>query len=291
MRLYLAGEGWKALQVARAKSILISAYAHMKLDSLFIKLLKQTPRIILDSGAFTFLATALGLGGKKNVGLADIDFDDYLRRYIECVKGLRRVGGRPWVIELDIDRVVGYPWVHKQRNELIKHGLGDKLVNVWHSTADWDYWLFLLREARRPGRSRYVAIEGPVPGTSDLDYTKFLREAYSQGVLVHAFKQTSAPTLYAHPFYSVDSTSWLSTVKYGHTPMRTTAGTLVSTTPEAGSASFRHAFRARYRTTVESKAYLDVLLPTIAMYERLEADVTRFWEARGVHWDRLEDRS
>jgi hypothetical protein len=199
-----------------------------------------------------------------------------------------------WWVELDIDLIMGWDWVHAQRQKMVAAGLGKGLVNVWHSSADWDYWVYLLREARRPGRSCYVAIEGVNPAVPQLDYGKFLREAYARGVRVHGFKMTTAADLQKYPFYSVDSTSWIMPGQMGSQPALLRTGGVSNKNTTSMMRGFRtgklrmgqhrlwHAPVPKAQTKYFRRELLQV---SVRAWLTAERHLTDLWRLRGVDWE------
>lgn len=229
----------------------------------------QAERRMVDSGAFSFLF------GKPNTAP---DFDQYAARYLLWLRAQRRQGLVDTWVELDLSAVLGYAWVHKQREAMIAAGLGIGLITVWHSDADWAYWLHLLDEASRPGRSRYVAIEGHHADRAELDYGRFIAVAFERGVRVHGFMLTSQEALERWPFYSVDSTSWVAPARYGieHVMERNRPS---GTTRWTGRVA---------KPTGEGDSWVEPLVRNARRWLEVERRVTEMWRARGVDWDAFD---
>lgn len=271
MRIYLSGaeaspHALMAMAYRPARCILTSFFyrtKHRKEDAMWVRFMVAAKYRMADSGAFSFL---YGSGGV-------IDFDKYLDEYTVWLRQNVRAGMLDNWIELDLSQRVGYAWVHAQRTKLVAGGLGAGLINVWHSDADWDYWLYLLREAAEPGRSGFVAIEGHHDDRDPLDYARFIAEAYRVGVRVHGFMITGGSDLERYPFFSVDSTSWQATTRYGGTQslsrknvgVRLRHDGRVSRNPDMGD-------RVRY------------LVENLGQWAEVEQRATRMWISRGVDW-------
>lgn len=233
---------------------------------------------MLDSGAYTLQSKILRPYASKSSH--DLDYDRYLHKYIKWMQDKRRFGLFDVWVELDISIVTSHQWVHAQRHKIIAAGLGSGLVNVWHSDADWAYWLYLLREAKAPGRSGYVAIEGKATEREQLDYARFLYEAYRAGVKVHGFRMTDFNDLRRWPFYSVDSSSWLSAVRYGTPSSQQLAGGVVN-----GPGT--HAiWKGVVPRRVGRPMRMAVMDANARAWIKTSDDMTRFWEARGVDWEK-----
>jgi len=242
----------------------------------------------IDSGAFTLRTSVLSLVSTSGSQQAqDVDYDKFLSEYLTWLKWLRGLGSADYWVELDIAAVTSYDWVHKHRQKILAAGLGSGLINVWHSDQDWAYWLYLLKEAKKPGRSGYVAIEGNQLNRAPLDYTKFLKEAYLRGVKVHGFRMTSREAIQRHPFYSVDSSSWITVSSLGGYMLQTRTGGVVSTQskkPVPGARPAWHGVMPKKGTT--SRIRIDALRASANAWITAEKQVDALWLARGVDWDK-----
>lgn len=153
--------------VVRGVNILES-FAYCK-DGFELPMIRNAKRFILDSGAFTFMASH-----PKN-----LDWDDYLRRYGEYV----RDNGIERFMELDIDSIVGYPRVLELRSEL-ERIVERPCIPVWHKSRG-------IEEFRRMCEDYdYVAIGGIVNGELARKEYRFLpaliREAHDRGARIHS---------------------------------------------------------------------------------------------------------
>lgn len=175
--------------VVRGVNILES-FAYCK-DGFELPMIRNAKRFILDSGAFTFMASH-----PKN-----LDWDDYLRRYGEYV----RDNGIERFMELDIDSIVGYPRVLELRSELER--IAERpCIPVWHKSRG-------IEEFRRMCEDYdYVAIGGIVNGELARKEYRFLpaliKEAHDRGARIHGLGFTNQSWLPKCHFDSVDSSSW-----------------------------------------------------------------------------------
>lgn len=245
---------------------------------------------LIDSGAFTLRTSVLALvstGGAA--GGKDVDYDEFLAEYITWTQWLVKNNLADLWVELDIAAIMpeGYNWVHRQRDKILASGLGAGLVNVWHSDQDWAYWLYLLREAKLPGRSNYVAIEGNQLNRDPLDYNKFLREAYDRGVRVHGFRMTSEQAIKRWPFYSVDSSSWVTTTSRGSYVSTSRTGGVVNTRRKGtGDNALRSSWAGDIpRMGTTSKFRANVLKQSAAAWVEAERQITEIWKTRGIDWE------
>jgi hypothetical protein len=280
---------------AGAKNVLTSFYYagfnKRVYKPVWLQCLRQADARLIDSGAFTLRTSVINLvstSGSQNA--VNVDYDAFLAKYIVWLQWLKKNKlGDLWV-EQDLGAITSNAWVDAQRLKIIAAGLGEGLINVWHSDKDWDYWVWLLKEAKRPGRSNYVAIEGNQFNRDPLDYTKFLREAYDRGVRVHGFRMTSQEAIQKWPFYSVDSSSWVTPASKGSYVMQSRTGGVVNIRHKGqglGDAALRpswYGIMPRKGTT--SRLRVDCLVASAKAWIDAERHITAIWEARGVDWDR-----
>lgn len=158
--------------------------------------LNEEDNYILDSGAFTmFTAT------KK------IDLKEYIDSYISFIKkhNIKRF------IELDIGAMIPYGEVLDIR-ERLERETGKKPMPVWHSYLGIEEFYKMVHDYE------YIAIGGIANGSiKRSDYHKFIKMnhyARNRGVKVHGLGFTGQ-NCYKYGFYSVDSTSWTSGLRFG----------------------------------------------------------------------------
>lgn len=200
MQLYLAGlDGGSRKDlgdlVYQCKYILVSFWYTRKVkDKSFFDLLikrNKEDRLILDSGAFTFLNS----DSKMNM-------DEYLDEYIKFINkyDIKRFA------ELDIDPIIGYEKTMLMR-ERLERETGKKCLPVWHKSRGIQ--AFKDDVDKYP----YISIGGIV--TKEFKrkeypiFKKLTLYANARGVKVHGLGFTGKDC-YKYGFYSVDSTSWTS---------------------------------------------------------------------------------
>ena len=174
------------------------SYAYHK-DPRVRKIMSCTSRLMLDSGAFTFLN-----GSKKTV-----DWDAYLREYAEFINK----NDIKLFFELDIDPLVGYDRVKEMRNEL-EEMTQKQCIPVWHKSRGRDEFLNLCSQYP------YVALGGIAIGeikrSEHRFFPWFINEAHKRGAKVHGLGYTNTEGLHRYRFDSVDSSTWLAGVRYGN---------------------------------------------------------------------------
>ena len=154
---------------------------------------------ILDSGAFSYM---------NGTNSKNVDWDNYIEQYASFINK----HSIKLFMELDIDSIVGIKEVEKLRKKLEKL-TNKQVIPVWHKSRGKEYWLKLINEYN------YVAIGGIV--TREIQpkeykyFNWFIETARKENCRVHALGFTNLKGLTNYPFYSVDSTSWLSGNRFG----------------------------------------------------------------------------
>lgn len=197
MRVYFAGCGGMMRQILETKTeqklsqlYLLQTFA--KREQWFTPYYKKVKDVILDSGAFTFMAGA---------DVSKIDWDEYIERYAHFIKET----GVKHFIELDIDVIVGYEEVKRLRKKLIL--LTNKQpIPVWHKTRGKEEYIKMCEEFP------YVALGGfAIKNWQKKDYRYipwFINEAHKHNAQIHGLGFTSTSKLDKYHFDSVDSSTW-----------------------------------------------------------------------------------
>lgn len=163
-----------------------------------IPVIKRCEFFILDSGAFTFI------NNSKN----NIDFDEYLTRYIEFINKY----DIQYFFELDVDVIVGLKEVERLRKRL-EAETGKKCIPVWHRSRGKENFIAMCKEYN------YVAIGGIALKEIKPQEHKYLKwfidTAHSYNCKIHGLGFTNMKGLYIYNFDSVDSTSWVGGSKFG----------------------------------------------------------------------------
>jgi hypothetical protein len=150
-----------------------------------------------------------------------------------------------------------------------------KPIPVFH----YDEWRngkgYLLDEYIK--KSPYIALGG-IAGSA---VSKKILEAYldfcfykiPRTTKVHGFGITSMWALQRYPFYSVDSTAWLSGGKFGRITKKTG---LLNTSIQANNNDKYPLNRVL--------TYQEMFVNNIATYLQLQKDITELWKNRGIDW-------
>lgn len=153
---------------------------------------------LLDSGAFSYMS---GAKCTKESLL------EYLDRYIAFINKY----DIKYFFELDVDTIFGIEFVEQMRNKLEKE-TKKQCIPVWHKSRGIDYWKKMI------ANYKYVAIGGLVFHVRKKEWPlikKMVNYAYRKGVKVHGLGFTKTRELNDYKFYSVDSSSWLSSASRG----------------------------------------------------------------------------
>ena len=197
MKICLAGNFNEKLMPDFVKATPYRLQSMYFMEDWEIPYIHQFEFFLLDSGAFTFM-------GKKRTA----NFDEYVAKYIDFINK-NNVDN---FIELDIDNIVGLKKVEEYRN-LINKETGKKCIPVWHVSRGIQYFKDCCKEYP------YVALGGIVTNEIRLEqYSKlpyFISYAHHCGCKIHGLGFTKFNWLKFCHFDSVDSTSWLSDVRYG----------------------------------------------------------------------------
>lgn len=153
---------------------------------------------LLDSGAFSYMSGAKC--SKESLLL-------YLDRYIAFINKY----DIKYFFELDVDTIFGIEFVEMMRKKL-EEGTGKKCIPVWHKGRGIEYWKWMV------DNYKYIAIGGLVFHVKKKEWPLIKRMvdyAYEKGVKVHGLGFTKTKILDKYKFYSVDSSSWLSSASRG----------------------------------------------------------------------------
>lgn len=202
MKLFLAGNDdcrKERFDIHLKDLYILESYHYIIKQEWMFPLIKEFKGFLLDSGAFTFMNKA----NDKH-----FDWHKYALNYGEFV----RTHNIEHYFELDIDVIIGIKEVERLRG-VLEQAAGKKCIPVWHKSRGLEYWRQMCKEYD------YVAIGGIVTKEIERkDYPVFsylLKIAKESDCRVHGLGFTNIKGMNKYPFYSVDSTSWLSGNKFG----------------------------------------------------------------------------
>lgn len=185
-------------------SHILSSFAYHK-DG-FEKYYPLCKSLMLDSGAFTIMQSAIKNGGKKN----NFDVMDYCRKYANHIKKYNIEN----FLELDIEGAYGFE-VYKDCLHLLQDITGREPIYVYHRWRGLDYYKELVKKYSYVALGDVDIVNGH---SSQVNYIPwFLDEAHKNNCKVHGLAFTNVRNLAIYPFDSVDSSTWSAGVRFAQT--------------------------------------------------------------------------
>lgn len=273
-------------------------YVPLKMDNIFttffyanntsralVELKRQGHKGIktVDSGAhsfFGFTGTSTMSHHNKKDKEEMPDPNEYMARYIIWLK--KHFDLFDYFVELDIQSIVGIEKVKYWRRRLQREGLWEKCIPCLHSVDTPATW----EETIKGAASRYVGFEGLRKKQVTLPYKELLKTCYDLGVRVHGFALTNYDILEEYPFWSADSTTWTSCVRYGTFIARDEYGRMKQKIPTKGNYLL-HGHSLKLHNSQRSKEIsLEKLKHSAQKLRESETFLHRLWINRGVDWDK-----
>ena len=265
MKIYFAGiesSQWlKAIIQSKGTKSLFSYYYLNKnnnSDDLLETSFENKHNIFLDSGAFSAYT--------KNVTIDIYEYCDFIYKYIDKITTYA---------SLD---VIKNPEETLKNYKLMK----DKGLNpliTFHKGSSIGYLKEMVNE------NDYIAVGGMAGQKgSTLQKTKFLDKCFSiikSDCKVHGFGYTSIKGLQRYPFYSVDSTNWLSgsqraqVYKYENGNLK---GYSTNDKNKINSMSVNYK-------DYNNKRWYDRVVNNAVEWQKFETYVTQLWQKRGISWN------
>lgn len=156
-------------------------------------------RLLLDSGAFSFM------NGKQ---VTEKEMDQYCINYVEFIKKYNI----KYFVEMDIDAIFGYEKALEYRRYIEKE-CGSQAIPIFHKERGINVYKQMVSEYE------YAGIGGIAMKNIKPSEHKYFRElnkyANYYGTKLHAMGFTPTRDLNSYGFYSVDSSSWASGVRFG----------------------------------------------------------------------------
>ena len=286
MKVYLAGvEQGGPQKVASEIPNAFYSYYYIRQGPKCIKNAKKYHELVfIDSGAHSFFAETENIGSAHNTikkSKTKDTPDEYMAKYLIWL--VQNYEYYDYYAELDIGEIVGQKKVNYWRQQLIDNNIFDKCVTVYHPYCmDWNDYLEMLEQSQ----SKYIALEGDRNTRTRLNYNKYLKPAYEQGIKVHGFAMTKIEVMRNYPFYSVDSTSWLQPQMYGTIPIFNKGRiTCVVWKKEKEYLKFPKKINLSILRG-DDKELIRIYTMKIAIetYKELETYYTNLWNKRGILW-------
>lgn len=265
MRLYLAGaEGtiWMRVIGEVHPYGLMSYHSFTKTDSRREEFFQETDQVIreliLDSGAFSAFT--------KGIEIPIDEYANFLDRY-----------GNHFIRYANLDSI-GDP-AKTMENQMELERMGFSPLPVFHQGSDFK----ILEEMAE--RYDYIGLGGMVKKSAKRsDLIEWLDRCFylTRGrVKFHGFGMTSYPLMLRYPFYSIDSTTWLTGSSFTDV-YRFVNGKLVSL--RVGRGEISH-WNSLYADTDGDRKWKERNTHNAAQFAKAEKFITDAWKERGISWE------
>jgi hypothetical protein len=248
---------------------------------------KHKGLITIDSGAHSFFGYA-GIStqthhNKKQHGKSKMPCPiRYFDQYLYWLK--RHEHLFDYFVELDIQAIVGFEKVRFWRRKLERLNLWHKCIPVLHSCDTNDEMMETISDCA----SKYVGFEGLRDRKVNIPYMKLLDYCYKRNVRTHGFALTNNKILEAYPFYSADSTTWTSTVRYGSFMVFDRGMKIVQKPPTRRNYLKNRINPGIFNTVKDEQTSRKKLEHSASVLRKAEVFLTTLWESRGVKWQDLK---
>ncbi|MDD5146819.1 MAG: hypothetical protein PHN39_03745 [Candidatus Pacebacteria bacterium] len=240
MKLYFAGDGWSRYLLEFGGRNKLISYPYYLESKILREELELYDSIFMDSGAFSVYT------GKKKV---DIDqmIDDYKKMPKNWVLAGLDVIGNAEQTKKNCDYMTS-----KDVTIIPTYHLGHPLSYLEYYCQNYDY----------------IALGGVITLKSYTKIYKALSMAFSViknywPIKIHGFAITSKRLMFDFPFYSIDSTSWLTVVRFGN----------YNSSEINKMYSLKRNHRKLLKDSVENML-------------KLEKQATKLWSERGITWQK-----
>jgi hypothetical protein len=264
-----------------AKNLLFS-YAFIKNPEKLIELIGGSwpERVILDSGAFSMWSNGKTVNLEEYAQFCKV-FKELLPKNIELnVVNLDVLPGTWGHVpsKEDIATSAEEGW----QNMLYLESLGLKVIHVFHQHED-----FAILEKLK-AHSDYIGISpaNDVSMNEKLDWLNKVFLNLKDKTKTHGFAVTSHKQLLGYPFYSVDSSSWVTPARFGRVAVFTDRYE-IKTFPYKSKDDIEKFWPYISYMGIQKIAHVrweDRVGIAIKAYKRLGEVATEVWAKRGVTW-------
>lgn len=285
MNLYFASSPSRihinVLKANGAKNLLFS-YAFIKRAEKLVELIGdyKPERVIIDSGAFSVWTKGDTVNLEAYAAFC-VRFRDLMPPEVEVN-----------VVNLD---VLPGNWGHVPSKEQIAESadkgwdnmlylesLGLKVIHVFHQHED-----FAILDKLK-AHSDYIGISpaNDVSMNEKLDWLNKVFLNLKDGTKTHGFAVTSHKQLFGYPFYSVDSSSWVTPARFGRIAVFTDRHE-IKTFPYKSKYDVEKYWPYVAYMGIKKMAaerWEDRVSIAIIAYRKLEEAATNVWTKRGVIW-------
>lgn len=272
----------KLLAEENVKNVLFSYHFIKRPDELMRLLDGYAPEhMIIDSGAFSVWSK----GGK-------VDIDAYAQFCVDMQKRLPNIDLN--IVNLDVlPGIWGFVPSQEQidasaeegwKNMLYLESKGLKVIHVFHQHEKFEVLDRLVEH------SDYIGIS-PANDVSEKEKLAWTNQVYARikdKVRTHGFAVTSHRQLYKYPFYSADSSSWVTPARYGRIPImndRHEVKTFSYKNQNDFEKYWKYLKDVGIETISNPLSWSGRTRIAIKTYQKLEEVATKLWEQRGVTWN------
>lgn len=266
MRIHLASASVKAINAYhnhRRVNKLLSFLHERNLVDRF-----PACRMILDSGGYSYNNRDMRHMGEGREVATDLPDPKLLLRQLTDYAIAAQTASDLYVVELDIYATLTKVEIDRAAEEVTSRLPRSRFIRVYHPMLDGGTFETLDRW-QREGYT-YVGV-----GNDSMPMLGRLFNRYRTSLRIHGFALTGLEAVRTYPFYSVDSTSWKSTHRYGRVidPVRQRVFQTRKKAYAAGSA------------VALVKGGHDLIKDATDYFLNLERETTDLWARRGVRWD------
>jgi hypothetical protein len=129
----------------------------------------------------------------------------------------------------------------------------------------------------------YVAI-GITKEVSIPKMNSLLKIAYDNKIKVHGFAVTSMEKMTSCPFYSVDSTTWLATARYGEYHVMDSSAGIIKKYRSLRKAARSGKINTKNITQKQMRPMNTVMSDSVKTWLNMENYMTKLREKRGIVW-------
>jgi hypothetical protein len=221
--------------------------------------------LMVDSGAHSWNKKDLahvGMASKKKLP----DAKEFLYTYIQFIK--KHKDKKMVFVEFDVYNTLPYKYITDKYNEIMDIGGNFKLIRVYHEMLDGGS-LDILRKWIDEGQD-YIGVGADCAPIFDKIFS-----ITKDKIKLHGFAMTKLPYIEKYPFWSVDSTSPLTTVIFGR-----------YTTP---IMNFKGREDVARQKSIECYHEDDERLRNALIETKMTQDyIDELWKKRGIEWKDLE---
>lgn len=271
------------LSLAQIQNVFLSYYYKNNTERVLRAEFGHNKCFVIDSGAHTFF----GMAGIVAVSTYDTSETANLPSYQEAVSYydayiewlLEFKDYYSYAVELDLQEVYGKDFVLQYRDKLRAVGLMRKIITVMHTGDSFLDFKTMVDTSE----SRYVAVQGIRLGEKPLPYLQLIKYAYENDCKIHGFAFTRGRLLLQYPFYSVDSSSWSVSVRFGC--IQVCNGLRMLTVQPTPENFIKYRFPIQYHNTQRASEHSKEKLEFgLQEYSKWARNLTALWESRGILW-------